>query len=324
MALLVGCSASKKIDKENEIIWPQPPDEPRIKYLKTYDSEDNFLSAFNIATQIIAGKTGVIHLSRPFDVCTDGKKRIYVSDVVQGVIVFNEVERRVEVFGEDVPVPLGNPLGISYGNEKLFVGIGEIGQIVVLTPDGKFIRTIGKVGEFPNPVDVVYNNVQKNLIIVDNKRHQVFIYSEEGDSLKTIGKRGERDGEFNFPQSAAVDKEGNIFIVDAFNFRIQKFDSTGKFLAKYGEQGNLPGYFARPKGIALDSFDNIYVVDAIFNNFQIFNKNFDLLMFVGRFSEEDNWGFNNPIGIYIDQSNKIYVVDQLNQRIQIFQLLKGI
>jgi len=319
---LVGCGAPKNAQKE-EVAWPSPPDEARVKYIKTYQSEDDFNSKFGAITRALAGKSSNIRFNRPFDVCTNDSGRIYVSDVSAGLIMIDENEKEMKSLGAEVPVPLGGTLGVAYGNNKLFVGAAEIGEVVVLTPEGKFISTIGKPGAFPNPVDVVYDTFKKRVIIVDNKMHQVFVYSENGDSLLTIGTRGGGDGEFNFPQSAAVDSTGHIYVVDAFNFRIEVFSPDGKFERKFGQQGNIFGTFARPKGIALDSYQNIYVVDAMHQNFQIFNNQFEFLLFVGRFANNDNWGFQNPIGICIDKKNTIYVVDQLNERLQVFQLLKG-
>lgn len=321
-SLLIGCSATKEQQK-NELVWPPPPDEPRIKYIKTISSEDMFLSGLGKAAQIITGARSDLRLIRPFDVATDGKGKIFVSDMEQGLLLFDEVNKEVQSIGAKSILPLGRILGIAYGNEKLFVGSTELRNVVALKLDGTVIRTIGKNGQFPNPVDVAYDKYLNRVIVVDNKNHNVVVFSEEGDSLFTIGERGEEDGQFNFPQSACVDKNSNIYIVDAFNFRVQVFDKDGKFLRKFGQQGNLFGMFQRPKGIALDTYQNIYVVDALHNNFQIFNQDFDLLMFVGKYSDGDNLGFMNPIGITIDESNKIYVVDQLNERVQVFQLLKG-
>ncbi|MDP2209554.1 MAG: 6-bladed beta-propeller [Bacteroidota bacterium] len=322
-SLIIGCGVSKDTQKENEIVWPAPPDEPRVKYIKTLQSEDEFLSGFGKAAQIITGKTSDLRLMRPFDVTTDGKGKVFVSDMEQGLILFDEVNKKVVPLGAKSTLPLGRIVGIAFGNEKLFVGSTELRGIVALTLDGSVIRTYGSKGQFPNPVDVTYDKYLNRIIVVDNKIHQVVVFSEDGDSLFTIGERGEEDGQFNFPQSAAVDKESNIYVVDAFNFRVQVFDKDGKYLRKFGQQGNVFGMFERPKGIALDSYGNIYVVDAMHNNFQIFNKDFDLLMFVGRYSDRDNLGFLNPVGITIDENNRIYVADQVNERVQIFQLLKG-
>lgn len=322
--LLSGCGGTKEIQKTEEIVWPLPPDEPRIKFVKSYNSEDDFLSSFGKTVGAIAGKSSEIRLSRPFDVCSDGAGRVFVTDLESGILVFDEVHQKVSALGEKSVLPLDRPLGITYGNSKLFVGVAGLGQVVALTLDGQVINTFGKANQFPNPLDVVYDEIKQRLIIVDNKLHQVFVYSENGDSLLTIGTRGVGDGEFNFPQSAAVDSTSNIYVVDAFNYRIEIFNSNGVFQRKYGQQGNIFGTFNRPKGIALDSYRNVYVVDAMHNNFQIFNNSFEFLMFVGKYSQEgDNKGFENPVGMYIDYNNKIYVVDQLNQRIQVFQLLKG-
>lgn len=320
--LFIGCGGSQNTQKDT-LVWPPPPDEPRVKYIKTYQSEDEFLSGFGKAIRIIAGEKSTIGLSRPFDVTTDGKGKIFVSDMEQGLVLFDEVEKRVIPLGQKSIYPLGRVVGIAYGNNKLFVGSVEIKGIIALTLDGEVIQMIGELGQFQNPVDVAYDKYLNRVIVVDNKIHQVVVFSENGDSLFTIGQRGEGDGEFNFPQSAVVDKQSNIYIMDAFNYRIQIFDKDGKFLRKYGQQGDVYGMFSRPKGIALDSYNNIYVVDAIHNNFQIFNNDFELLMFVGRYAVDDNLGFMNPIGIEIDDSNRIYVADQLNSRVQVFQLLKG-
>ncbi|MDI6804071.1 MAG: 6-bladed beta-propeller [Bacteroidota bacterium] len=321
-ALLIGCSTSKDVQKE-EIVWPAPPDEPRIKYIKTLNNEDAFLSSFGKAAQVITGRTSNLRLIRPFDVATDGKGKVFVSDMEQGLLLFDEVNKKVVPLGAKSILPLGRIVGIAYGNGKLFAGSTELRGVVALTLDGTVIQTIGRQGQFQNPVDVAFDKNLNRVIVVDNKVHQVVVFSEEGDSLFTIGQRGEADGEFNFPQSAAVDNESNIYVVDAFNFRIQVFDKNGKYLRKFGQQGNLFGMFERPKGIAIDKRNNLYVVDALHNNFQIFNQDFDLLMFVGRYSDSDNLGFLNPVGICIDENNRIYVADQVNERVQIFELLKG-
>ena len=80
--------------------------------------------------------------------------------------------------------------------------------------------------------------------------------------------------------------------------------------------------FNRPKGIALDSHNNIYVLDAMHQNYQVFNQEGELLMFVGKYSP-GNDGFINPVSIAIGAENTIYVTDQLNSRLQVFSLLKG-
>ena len=88
----------------------------------------------------------------------------------------------------------------------------------------------------------------------------------------------------------------------------------------FGEIGDRAGNFVRPKGIAVDSEDHIYIVDSAFNNFQIFDKEGRLLLFVG--DGGTYYGqFSVPAGMAIDKEDRIYVVDQLNRRVQVFQYL---
>jgi DNA-binding beta-propeller fold protein YncE len=319
---LIGCGSSKQLQQSTLFVWPLPPDEPRIQYLRTFRGEDDFGSGLSSIITALGGKTRTMNLQRPFDVCTDRKGTIYVSDIQLGVIKFDTLHREVVRLKSSATVSLKNPRGLDYNNGKLFVGLADVGQIAVVDSEGSLQYMIGRQGQFQNPVDVVCDTNKHRLLIVDNKQHTVFVYTENGDSLFSIGGRGEDDGQLNFPQAVAVDGQSNIYVVDAFNFRIQIFDSTGKYLRKFGEQGDWYGAFARPKGIALDTYGNIYVLDAVHQHFQIFNQEGKLLLFVGRFSA-DNDGFQNPVSIHIDRTNRIYVTDQLNQRVQVFQLVKG-
>jgi DNA-binding beta-propeller fold protein YncE len=313
-----GCSGSR----EQVVVWPDPPDEPRIEYVRTLKGEEDFRGAVGEVVSGLAGEKSIVHLTRPFDVTTAGKGIVYVTDASQGTLRFDLNKGEVEPIGEKSEVELDNPRGIAYAHGNVYLSVASKGQIVVLDDEGKYVRTIGEPGQYPGAIDLVCDTVRNRLIIVDNKRHNVFVHTLAGDSLFALGKRGEADGEFNFPQSAAVDRDGNIFVVDAFNFRIEVFDANGKYVRQFGSQGDAFGMFNRPKGIAIDSDDNIYVLDAVHQNYQIFNREGQLLLFVGRYGT-DNRGFINPVSIAIDGEDNIYVTDHLNGRLQVFRYLKS-
>lgn len=315
---LAGCSGAK----ETAIVWPAPPDEPRIAFVRSVRGEDDFRGAVGTVVSGLAGEKSIVKLSRPFDVAVARDGRVYVTDVAQGIFLFDLKKGRVEVLGAKSSVELRNPRGIAWARGNVFISLASTGQIVVLDDAGKYVRTIGEPGQFPGAIDVVCDTVRDRLIVVDNKRHNVFVHSMAGDSLFALGRRGEAEGEFNFPQSAAVDRDGNIYVVDAFNFRVEVFDADGRFLRTFGSQGDAFGMFNRPKGIALDSRGNIYVLDAMHQNYQIFNQEGALLLFVGKYSS-GNEGFINPVSIAIDGDDTIYVTDQLNARLQVFRLLEG-
>jgi hypothetical protein len=321
MAGVAGCGGSSQLqsDGTNGLVWPAPPDDPRIVYRRTFSSEDDFRGGLGSVLKALGGKSSGLRLQRPFDVCVNDSGEIYVTDLSSGVVVIDTVRQEMRPFESDGP--LKNPRGIACGNGKVFIGFPDLGQVGVYSPEARQLAMIGRPGQLPNPLDVVYDGQRQHVIVVDNKLHMVVVFAESGDSLFSIGHRGEAEGEFNFPQSAAIDGQGNIYVVDAMNFRVQVFDAGGKFLRMFGKQGNIFATFARPKGVALDTFGNIYVLDAVHQNFQVFSQNADLLMYVGQFSA-GNDGFQNPVSIAIDRNNRIFVADQLNQRVQMFQLLK--
>jgi len=317
-----GCSSSRNAGKDSELVWPSPPDEPRVKYVRTLQSDKDYESGLGAITRALAGNSTGISLQNPFDVCADGRGHIWVSDASLGLILFDDVKKEMSLVGDSSDVPLKDVRGVACGDTMVFAGLASSGQVVALTRGGRNLYSIGKRGQFTNPVDVVFDSVKHHVIVVDNKLHRVFVYSEKGDSLFSFGGRGSDDGLFNFPESAALDTAGNFYVVDALNFRVEIFDSTGKFLRKFGEHGDAWGMFGHPKGITLDPNGNIYVSDSYFHNIQIFNQQGELLLFIGKNSYAND-GFQDPVSLAIDQSKKLYVTDQLNRRVQIFQLLKG-
>ena len=322
LAIVSGCGTTHQVSAERAIVWPEPPDTPRVAYVTTYRGEDDFSGGIGSVLGSLAGKANIVKLQRPFDICVGDEGRFYVTDAMQGVLLFDTKQKEVKAIGEHSVVELKDPRGIAYAHGNIYIGLAGSGKIAVLDHEGRFVRTIGRDKQFPNPVDVVADTARKRIYIVDNRLHQVFAYSETGDSLFAIGRRGDRDGEFNLPQSAAVDTAGNLYVVDSFNFRVEIFDASGTYLRTFGKQGDAFGTFARPKGIAIDTYGNIYVLDGQHNNYQIFNNSGEMLMFVGRYSP-GNDGFENPVSIAINQENTIYVTDNLNARVQVFRLLKG-
>jgi DNA-binding beta-propeller fold protein YncE len=86
------------------------------------------------------------------------------------------------------------------------------------------------------------------------------------------------------------------------------------------DSGSRAGNLFRPKGIALDSENHIYITDAVFNNFQIFDTQGQLLLFVGTAGSNPGQ-FKSPSLIHIDSKDRIYVAEFAGQRIQVFQYL---
>lgn len=206
------------------------------------------------------------------------------------------------------------------GGDMLFTD-SQKNRIFKLTADEKNIELFGDTGSLSRPTGIAYSSKTNEIYVIETSSHSIRILDTEGNYLRTLGKNGVGEGEFNFPTNIWIDAEGNLYIVDSMNFRVQIFNSEGKLISIFGKTGDGSGDFMRPKGIATDTYGNIYVVDALFHAVQVFNREGRLLhVFGGQGREQGK--FWMPSGIFIDKQNYIYVADTYNCRIQIFKLCR--
>jgi DNA-binding beta-propeller fold protein YncE len=326
MALLLVSCAAPDVKKEADLVWPLPPDEPRIRYLRTYESSldvEESTSSEKLLTSLLGESEVGMGMSKPYGVYGGGE-RVIVTDTGLGrAIVFDIKNKKYFHIGLEGKGILSKPIGVAVDKEgSIFISDTAQDRVVIYDKDGKFKDAIGKKGTFGQPTGLAVNDALGRVYIVDTNKHQIFIYKKDGTQISIIGQRGSADGEFNYPTNIFVGKTGKVYVSDSMNFRVQVFDADGKFLKKFGQVGDVPGMFSRPKGIAVDSEGHIYVVDAAFNNVQIFNEDGQILMFFGEMGNKPGQ-FWLPAGMYIDDQDRVYVADQYNKRINVFQYLKS-
>jgi len=128
---------------------------------------------------------------------------------------------------------------------------------------------------------------------------------------------GSGNGQFDIPESIAVDSLGNIYVGDMNNDRIQKFNSSFQYLLRWGNYGSGNGQFSRPVSMAIDSVGDIYVLD--FDSFRVqkFTSNGIYITQWGSKGINDGQ-FYMPTKIALDSSENVYVADTWNHRIQKF------
>ena len=317
-------------EKTGPLVFPAPPDEPRIVYEGTiYGSADVMpVEAESQLRWLVTGEGPRTEgLNKPNAIAVY-QGRIFLSDSVEAVIrVFDAPNGRHFKIGADDPGKLSKPLGIDVDRSgNLYVADSGAKSVLVYNKDGKFLRRFGRPDWFDRLANVTVDPKGDRIYLVDvggvsSQQHRVRVVDiASGEPLFDFGKRGRDPGEFNFPRDIVVGKDGRLYIVDSGNFRVQILDRDGKFLKSFGSVGRQPGQFARPKEIAVDREGNVYVVDTAFGNFQIFNPEGELLMFVGGRSEQDGPArYMLPAGIYVDEDGRIYMVDQWFRKIDIFR-----
>jgi sugar lactone lactonase YvrE len=154
----------------------------------------------------------------------------------------------------------------------------------------------------------------------------VRLYDLDGLFLKTIGERGKKPGEFNYPGDIDLDAAGNLYLVDVMNARVQILTPEGTVLRTFGERGTARGSFSVPKGIAVSPSGLIYVSDASQHKIVIFNSEGDYLLTLGaRYVYKGEGispgGFNLPAGLDVDANDTLWVADLMNGMVHEFQYL---
>lgn len=316
---LAACAARGPLE-ESPIIYPPPPDEPRVVYLRSHYGERDYIKKGFL--DFIFGAPRIAGLPKAYGVYAAGD-RIYAALTGAGaVVVIDTKMQKVSYIGGSGAGKLVEPIGLAgTADGTIFVSDASLNRVFGYDTHGNLKIAIGKKDEFKNPGGLAVNDELNRLYVVDSYDHSVKVYSTKGEPLFRFGVNGVGDGEFHYPSNVAIDRRnGNVYVVDTMNFRVQVFDKDGKYLRKFGTIGTSPGNFARPKGIGVDSEGHVYVVDAAFENFQILDENGVPLLFVGGAGTAPGY-FQLPAGLYIDQKDRIYVADSMNGRIQVFQYL---
>jgi DNA-binding beta-propeller fold protein YncE len=161
---------------------------------------------------------------------------------------------------------------------------------------------------------------QKDVWIVDDYRHAIFRFSNDGKKLlQTIGTPnvpGTDATHFYRPTFIAWAPNGDFYVADGYqNTRVVKFDRTGKYLMAWGERGENGketrlGYFNNVHGIAVDpQTGRVFVNDRGNRRIQVFDANGKPL---------DSWSVGAPPAdihlVYMDGSRMLWAFDRASSK----------
>ena len=193
--------------------------------------------------------------------------------------------------GDDLDA--GQP-GTDYRWEHCIVVVNANGDIIEdWTQWDKMLRR-------PHAVYISPYDPEKRVWIVDDYRHAIFVFSNDGKRLlQTIGEpnvHAADDKHFYRPTFMAWLPDGTFFVADGYaNTRVVKFDKNGKYLMTWGQAGRAgrgappetrPGYLNNVHGIAVDpQTRQVFVNDRQNHRVQVFDEN-------GKYLRE--WSFGPP------------------------------
>lgn len=319
------------------VLWPMAPDVPRYLYAGELVGEANFRKTerahegvggfLRWIAGIIAGEQAPVVLQRPQSGAVDENGRIYVTDVSrQALFVFDQNAGNLLVW--DKAEGLANfvtPVAVTPGPAgQILVSDAELGMVARLDSKGNPQRGFGK-GILKRPTGIAYDAKRGLIYVADTRAHDIKVFNSDGVHVKSIGRPGEGDGEFNAPTHLAFAHD-ELYVIDTLNNRVQVFSNGGagdyKMRLKFGARGLYIGNLVRPKGVAVDSEGNIYVVESYYDRLLVFDKYGNFLMPIGGTGPETG-RFYLPAGVWIDSRNRVFVADMFNGRVALFQFLGG-
>jgi DNA-binding beta-propeller fold protein YncE len=324
LLLAAGCASHKETVRP-EVVWPLPPEKPRVRFVETIrSSQDVQPSAASGLMALLTGDDSATGLTKPYAVHVDKDGRVYVADTGwRKVLVFDYPNKTFRFLGVDGLGVLAQPVGVTTDeNDRVYVSDAAQTRVVVYDAEGNYVTAFGGREHLVKPVGVAVDDQRGRLYVVDTKAHQVVVFAlADGAEIARFGQHGPEDGAFNWPTNVEVGPDGNVYVVDMLNFRVEIFNPDGEFLRKFGGIGRGFGQFSKPKGIAIDGDGRVYVADAAFNNVQIFDSQGRLLLFFGGMGAGPGQ-FWMPAGVAVGPDGKVYVADQFNRRVNVYEVIK--
>ncbi|MHC4535727.1 MAG: 6-bladed beta-propeller [Planctomycetota bacterium] len=294
------------------VFFPNPPETPRLQFLKSYSGPDDLgavkASAFE---KFVLGEPETMEgISKPYGVaisrgklyvCDVGKRMVEMLDLVNGTFGYLTKDQR-----------LLNPVNIYIDDDDIkYVADPTVGVVFVFDQNNNLSAMLGKESKI-NPIDVVVRG--SRCYVTDFGSNRVFVLDKttgreivrigiESKTNRKIDHIGELPaGEFSLISDLALDQQNNVYVTDKAAGRITLFNQSGTFIKTIGRMGDNIDEFVRPKGIAIDRENRIWIVDASTEVAKIYNQQAQLLLFFGLSGNEPGM-MNLPAKIVLDYDN---------------------
>jgi len=196
--------------------------------------------------------------------------------------------------------------------------------------DGSFVSAFPVAAEQPGGLAV---DRDSNVYVAHWNQNKVVVYSPRGEVLRTIGKKGEADGEFLLPGGMAFTRAGDLLVADQGNARVQRFRPDGTFVARWGEHGAGDGQFGAGRGVgsrfngpqfvAVDGDGAVYATEVATPRVQKFTADGKhVVSFGSKGTEPGGFGgprpeIDGPIAVCVDRKGHVWV-SATNHRVQQF------
>ena len=181
---------------------------------------------------------------------------------------------------------------------------------------------------YPNPTQLgspvrVVNQLRSPYGIASDSRgemivseccgHQVSVFDDRGQKIRTFGCRGDRPEQMICPAGVAVDDTDNIYV--SSKHKLQKFTSIGELIKCIGRRGSKEAEFDDPRGVTIHS-NQVYVCDKDNHRIQVFDLDLNYIRSIGS-PGRGRGELDCPYDVAFDTAGNMYVVEWGNDRVQV-------
>jgi sugar lactone lactonase YvrE len=231
------------------------------------------------------------------------------------IIEFDKDGTLVRTWGDGVFV---RPHALKFDPEGNLWAADDQGHIVVKMDDKGRVRMVlgrkntkGETNDlFNRPTDIGFG-LNGDVYITDGYGNsRVVQYTRDGRFVRTWGKKGTGEGEFDLPHGIAVDKRGRVYVGDRENRRMQVFDANGKFITQWKHVGS-------PWGVVITADDQLFLCDGYNNRIlktDLDGKVLGMLGGPGKLPGLLDYSHHLAVG----PSGSVYVAEIKNWRVQKF------
>ena len=305
---------------EDTILWPLPPDAPRIRYAAVLRNERDlgktrgFLGRMSNA--LIGTSDGVVGVIRPHDVFVDADGSMYVTNGLSSAIwVFDPNAKEARLLQPDGAGTLVKPMGLAGdASGSLLVADPGARRVVELDGAGAFVRAYGGETVLLNPVDVALSPRGDRVYVADSYLHQVVIFDRDGALVSRVGRD---EGDIRAKTARRLNA-----VVAGQEAAAREGDPT--YNHGQGESNDLVenrsmeyGQFRYPAFVATAPDGTVYVSDGMNFRVQALAADGTFLRSIGRLGDTPG-SMARPKGIAVDSEGHLYVVDAAFNNVQIF------
>ena len=219
-----------------------------------------------------AGEMRAPELTAPIRVQMNSKDEVFALDAKQRQIVRFDAkgEPRGYLQAEGVPGSsriVARSFRIDRDGRIYLLDVFSA-RVIVLGPDGKFLREIGFPKEYGFFSDLAVDG-RGRIYLVDSLRAEVHAAQKDAKEFSLLAKN--LRGHLSFPTSMAVDGRGTLYVVDEHGGGVVLLGQDGAVLGRQLAMGWNEGLLNSPSQICLTDKGEVFVADRGNSRVQVFS-----------------------------------------------------